>query len=64
MSDSCTLSRSVEERRSLSGKSFISCTVPNVSLEHNNKSEKERPTEIRNSLQPGISNKTNGSMGP
>jgi len=68
VSDSCTLSRSVEERRSLSGKSFISwlylCTVPIVSLEYNNKSEKERPTEIRGILQPGISNKTDSGMEP
>ena len=55
VSDSCTLLRSVEQRRSLSGKSSISwlylCTVPIVSLEQDNKSEKERRTEIRSILQ-------------
>ena len=67
-SDSSTLSRSVEERRSLSGKSFINwlylCAVPIVSFAHNNISEKERPTEIRSILQPGIRNKANNDMEP
>ena len=65
--NSCTL-RSVEERRSSSGRSFISWlylyTVPIVNLEHNNISEKERPIEIRSILQPGISNKNNSGMEP
>ena len=56
VSDSCTLLRSVEERRSLSGKSSISwlylCTVPIVSLEQNNISEKERPIDVCSTLQP------------
>ena len=61
VNDSCTLSRSVEERRSLSGKPSISwlylCTVPIVSLEQNNISEKERPTDIRSILQPALTYK-------
>ena len=47
-------------------ESFISWLylwiVPIVSLEHNAKSGKDRPTEICNILQPGISNKTNSRM--
>ena len=58
VSDSCTLLRLVEERRLLSRKTYVSwlylCTVPIVSLEQNNISEKERPTEIRSILQPTL----------
>jgi len=65
VSDSCTFSTSVEERRSFSGKSFISwlylCTIAIII---NDKSEKERLTEIHSILQcsnvqgSSISNKT------
>jgi hypothetical protein len=68
--DSWILSRSVAERSSLRGKSFISwlylCTAHNPSASNRRKRivRGGKRTVICSILQPNISNKTNNSMKP